>query len=540
MRRGRIETLEKRKMFSVTDLILDPFNAAVAEAGPAGDSAAIVDYLDQDETSTPLGLAKGTHVEEHFLVCVVQAEPLSLNFAEIKFDVIERRPEDSEVYGLTARLDLNDLYLVVSRTETVDNNETITVGMNRLGSQFTAIPELDANAAVAEEDGDKGAGWMSSEMLEIVIDSMAPRGIEVLSYSWGANQTGTAIVSLGKDTGDDNDDAAALTVTLNGDVVFIVNLAAVASGSGGQEGEEVSAEAFATVVQGYLLPYIEQDNLYKSSIVTNNNDPDRMITDITDGTSNTMMLALDDYGPFPVSVQNGPTANGIIAILIGFSADSSDPSGNPTHERLLGLSVDTSPIELKGTAASIDIWEHAYLGQPAPSNNGIIAVLIGLAVDPTDPIGSTYTLEPAWAPARGNFALADGSVHFIGASGTTPILSSDEFFARFAGTTLDDEALVTTTYDRGVTSFYDLLISSVRGGAAAQITHDAEFESWANKSRFGRGYLEIDLTDVIISSVRSGSSAPEVANQLVGTDHAWGTHIQSIMHEDNEFYFPRV
>jgi hypothetical protein len=53
MYRARIEALESRKLFSVTDLIIDPFIAERAAA--AVEPAAIVDYIDADEISTPLG-----------------------------------------------------------------------------------------------------------------------------------------------------------------------------------------------------------------------------------------------------------------------------------------------------------------------------------------------------------------------------------------------------------------------------------------------------------------------------------------------------
>jgi hypothetical protein len=53
MYRARIEALESRKLFSVTDLIIDP---VVAEsAARTVEPAAIVDYIDADDIATPLG-----------------------------------------------------------------------------------------------------------------------------------------------------------------------------------------------------------------------------------------------------------------------------------------------------------------------------------------------------------------------------------------------------------------------------------------------------------------------------------------------------
>ena len=54
MYRARIELLEKRKMFSVTDLILDPFNSGVAAAAEPGQSATIVDFIDEESTAPVL------------------------------------------------------------------------------------------------------------------------------------------------------------------------------------------------------------------------------------------------------------------------------------------------------------------------------------------------------------------------------------------------------------------------------------------------------------------------------------------------------
>ncbi len=145
---------------------------------------------------------------------------------------------------------------------------------------------------------------------------------------------------------------------------------------------------------GFLLPYLEQVNLYKS---------------ITDGTSNTLMLGED--GP-----AMGP--------------------------KLISALVDTSPIDVQ--VSRLDVWEHAYSLQKGAATNGIIAILIGLAADPTDPTGNT-------------------------AAGAN--------------------------------------------GGQSQVTHDLEFEKWANASRFDRGYLPPALEDVLVSS---------------------------ILHEDNEFSFPRM
>jgi hypothetical protein len=118
-------------------------------------------------------------------------------------------------------------------------------------------------------------------------------------------------------------------------------------------------------------------------------------------------------------------------------------------------------------------------------------------VDPSDPSGNTY--------AAVNFALADGSVRFVGtdATGTLSLVGADEFFARFADTALDDQALLATTHGCGL---------------ASQITHDVEFEGWASVSRFDRTAL------------------PSL-NTVVGSDHAWGNFPRN---PDHALSIPRM
>jgi hypothetical protein len=178
--------------------------------------------------------------------------------------------------------------------------------------------------------------------------------------------------------------------------------------------------------QGYLLPYIEQDNIYKAQA---GDAPQggcaMLIADITDGTSNTMMLrgapgnggagsrSLVDIWEHAFSQQTGANANGIIAILIGLAADPSDPSG----EAALGR--HRQPNDRR--AADFD-------------NDGDVDGADFLAI-------ATGNTLPG-----NNFCLCDGSVRYIRVDTaamsdspraaqqdavTASLLASDEYFARF-------------------------------------------------------------------------------------------------------------
>jgi hypothetical protein len=126
----------------------------------------------------------------------------------------------------------------------------------------------------------------------------------------------------------------------------------------------------------------------------------------------------------------------------------------------------------------VDVWEHAYL-QGGPQTNGIIAVLIGLMQDVTDGTSNTMMLTVDPSDSSGNTFIRVDTTNMRGL--TTSLTASEEYFARFANTTFDD---------------------------AAKVTHDREFEDWANTPRFDREYLP--------------------------------PYVNSILHEDNEFSFPRM
>jgi hypothetical protein len=186
------------------------------------------------------------------------------------------------------------------------------------------------------------------------------------------------------------------------------------------------------VTQTFMLPYVEQDNLYTIRIITTNHDPDKMLTDVSDGTSNTMMLA---------------------------------------------------------TKAGGEVVSNFLIHEPA-GPQGIIAILIGLAADPS------------------------------GAGGREAAGSSNRYMT--TNTTLDDQKLVATTYGRGT--------------LASQITHDVEFEKWADASQFKPDPTSSRFYDLLISSYLERTPDSQAGN---GNGRAF-VDANSILHEDNEFYFPRM
>jgi hypothetical protein len=141
-------------------------------------------------------------------------------------------------------------------------------------------------------------------------------------------------------------------------------------------------------MEGVLLPYIEQDNLYKQSQAVGSG--------FADGTSNTLMR-LANYSP--------------------------------------GL---------------VDVWEHASsTSLAAPGANGIIAILIGLHSDPSDPSGNTFSTadhllgeEPIYYPASSRGMNQPGS------DAGSSLLSVDEYFAGYDDELLDEEASSAATLAR--------------------------------------------------------------------------------------------
>jgi hypothetical protein len=155
----------------------------------------------------------------------------------------------------------------------------------------------------------------------------------------------------------------------------------------------------------------------------------------------------------------------------------------PINADLLGALANRASMDL--SVVSVDVWEHAS-SVNRPATNGIIAILIGLAVDPHEPSGDASGV---------NFGLADGSVRHAAVS----LVASDEYFAQFSDTALDDARLIATTFGRGT--------------APLNLTHDIEFEKRA---------------DAIVPDSTSSSA------------RFYDLLISSILHEDNDFSFPRM
>jgi hypothetical protein len=201
------------------------------------------------------------------------------------------------------------------------------------------------------------------------------------------------------------------------------------------------------------------------------------------------------------------------------------PRTNDTYH-VTDIADGTSNTMMFATKAGGEVVA-GLLANDTGGTQGIIAILIGLRVDPSDQGGKNASLT-----------FADRSADSIDgdAPGGAALVGSDEFFERLSDTMLDGDALVASTYGRGVTSLYDILISSIRGGnAAAQITHDVEFEKWADASQFDRGQQASSFYDLLISSYRQ-----QAAGNPAGAPGRTIVEVNSILHEDNEFSFPRM
>lgn len=371
MPRTRIERLEERKMFSVTDLILDPFNSAVSATidGPT----AIVDFIDVDEISAVTG----------------------------------RR----------------------ARTESVVKDASITIG----GARTESIALGDVN-----NDGraDGITPTYNGDLLSVVAADF---------------------------NGDGRDDLANLV--------------------GGQEGEEVVRSSTEVVPTFWLAVGPNIHDLAGNKLVRGtgfeSDDPASnliIVVCITDGLSNTLM-----FGDTPAFVA-------------------------PVHLDLLGVHVDTSPISL--SVMGLDTWEHAYLFQDEPAGDGIRALLpagvtiptgtvtFGLTADPSDP--NTVYVNSFFAYGAPHFIrvdtsnMADAQSALVVSNSnrsnmTAALLGSNEYFSRFASTTLDAQ-----------TAALSVLFGN--GDGTFKATHDAQFETGADMSRFGRGHLPVTLVEVLVAA----------------------------------------
>jgi hypothetical protein len=426
----------------------------------AGNSSEFMDYIDDDAFSAPNSLGK-MHLEDISLGIVSIGPPLGFAFGDLDVGakmpgdrgsaLFDNTPMDEVVFSYVAGYTFSESTGVPSKC--------VPWGIT---NEF-ASPEINhdyvSKAALTggQEGEEVAAAAFAFNVPYTYPEPESAENIDVLGYSWG--------VSMPSSYASMSQFFPEVEIILD---AYSKNLEIATDGTLGRQAGDAAGW------QSLLLPYLEQENLFKIRVITNNNDPEKMLTDISDGTSNTMMLATREGGEvvsnFLVHEPTGP--QGIIAILIGLAAD---PSGAGGHEAA-------------GTAAPLDIWEHAAMDRNGPATGGIIAILIGLMADPSDPSGNTASAVNSQPPA-----------------------SADEFFSRFANTTLDDQALVATTFGRG--------------SAESQITHDVEFEKWADASQFERAQTSSTFYDLLISSYLEPTP---------------GNHASSILHEDNEFYFPRM
>jgi prepilin-type processing-associated H-X9-DG protein len=177
--------------------------------------------------------------------------------------------------------------LLAGRTESVGNDETVTIAAHSI-RVATGDVNGDGLDLVSTENG----GIWRAAVAKILAEW--PRADRV------AHPTRSGIM------GDFNDDGVvdgADYVTLKSHLAAQIN-------------QNIHVENDETPLVGLLLPYIEQDNVYK-------------LASIADGTSNTVVFATMSAADSEDRLANKTEpGQGIIAILIGLATDPSDPSGN--------------------------------------------------------------------------------------------------------------------------------------------------------------------------------------------------------------------
>lgn len=145
----------------------------------------------------------------------------------------------------------------------------------------------------------------------------------------------------------------------------------------------------------------------------------------------------------PLGWSWGITQGGLFDPTSAVSSGIADGTSNT----VMRLATDSSAQARSGYDVWVEDKDLAY--QAGPEANGIIAILIGLAADPTGSNGDTLSTadrllgeEPIYYPAN-NLVVNEQT-----SDASPSLFSLDEFFARYDDELLDDEAVSAATLGR--------------------------------------------------------------------------------------------
>jgi hypothetical protein len=388
MRRARIESLEERKMFSVTDLIIDPFSAAVSAT--IDESTAIVDFIDPDEVSTPFALG--------------------------------------------------------ARTESVGKDESISIGAER--TESVATGDVNSDLLV----GTDGGVWRD----KITHSYDGDLAIGLVGDFNGDKEQAKAQIELmgtfnivGDFNGDGVDDLATFIVDSRPEVAALK--------AGRNQDIEVENDESHWLRGG--------DEVQLSGVVAGN----LIGVDRTQAAS-----AFSNLGPGTFSAaKRGPDLEEISFIRDGQPVQAMVDS--MLSDDLIGWS------NLQGVSNVGDGTMSAYSGY---SGGGYHALVCFRA--PRDIDGLPLGQESHYTPQQEMEDIIEGPP-MLRSNVSASLLGSDEYFSRFANTTLDDQAAAVS-----------VLLGTGDGTFSA--THNAQFDTAADMSRYDRGHLPVTLVEVLVAA----------------------------------------
>ena len=177
MRRARIERLEERKMFSVTDLILDPFNSAVS--AKIEEPTAIVDFIDPDDFSTPAGVRTRTE-------SVGKDESITIGGARTESIALGDVNNDGRADGITPTYN-GDLFSFVvadfNRDDLIGSSNLIIVVCSKPLGESHLLPyvEQDNVYKIADVDDAKAASFVTALYTDLLGRPTNFRGISSMT-----------------------------------------------------------------------------------------------------------------------------------------------------------------------------------------------------------------------------------------------------------------------------------------------------------------------------------------------------------------------